>query len=365
MSRVIFFACVLVALAAGDLTASEGPRAILLQGFESVLALGTWPPNSPSRAQISTDWCVEGQSSLKIGPELAVSLDSLATHDLRGFGLMRLVVNNPSEETIQVGFTLHDQHHNYWDRHLSAFGVAPGVHVVDMSIAPPLWRSEQNRPFRGAAQEDFDLGQVTRLGLYNHGDQAIFVDRVEAVAPQDLSVQGAVAFDFGPPRSPVSVHWTGVSPQQLYTPGADFGLAASGGHALHQFMAYPTPALGDGVAWPEAGFAVDLGGGAYRGWVAFERGGFWGGEAASYLSATLTCNSTAVHQHSYSRSGVHFLFQDTEITDWSQVADRLIWPAHAIATFSFVAREGANVFQLATTGAQTPRTQWATSSLSR
>ena len=350
MNRLLRLALLALVVGAVATSSAQAPRILLLQGFESPFALDPWPPDSPHRAEFSAEWSVEGQRSLKISPHLAVAVDRLATHDVREFQILRLVVNNPSDTTVPVGFSLEDEHHNYWDRHLSAFGAEPGVHVVDVNIAPPLWRSEQNRPFRGAVQEPLDRGCVTRIGFHNQSDDAIYIDRLEAVQPADLSMPGAVAFDFGPPRSPVSAHWQAVTPDQVFTVATGYGFGGPDGFALGQFMAYPTPALGDGVAWPEEGFVVELPGGSYRGWVAFERGGFWGGQTASYTEATLTCNGDTVHHHRYTPSGGHFLFQDTEITDWSQLADRLIWPAHAISSLRFTAREGVNTFRLAVAG---------------
>src|SRR5262249_26225421 len=112
---------------------------------------------------------------------------------------------------------------------------------------------------------------------------------------------------------------------------------------------YPTPLLGDGVSFGASGFRVDLPGGAYQGLVAFERGGFWEGEQCAYDHADVQVNGVVVAGHDFSRGGPHFLFEDLELTDLSQIEDRLVRPAHAITRFRFQAERGANVFTIAAT----------------
>jgi hypothetical protein len=99
---------------------------------------------------------------------------------------------------------------------------------------------------------------------------------------------------------------------------------------------------------------VDLAGGPYTGWIAFERGGFWEEEATGYTRAALLVNGEEAHAHDFTPSGPHFLFQDVEITSAADVAEELVWPAHAIHRFSFTAQPGRNVFALKVDGRTGP-----------
>ncbi|MFH1569106.1 MAG: hypothetical protein ABIL09_14020, partial [Gemmatimonadota bacterium] len=68
--------------------------------------------------------------------------------------------------------------------------------------------------------------------------------------------------------------------------------------------------------------------------------------------ATLTCNGQPVHEHTFSAAGSDFLFEDVELTEMDQVADRLVWPAHAVARCRFEATRGPNVLRLQVKGSR-------------
>nr|MBA3709677.1 hypothetical protein [Planctomycetota bacterium] len=109
-------------------------------------------------------------------------------------------------------------------------------------------------------------------------------------------------------------------------------------------MTWPTNMLGDGIALPDGGFRVDLPGGDYVGMIAFERGGYWGpDEGCAYDHAAVKINGTVVTEHDFGQAALHFQFQDVELTDINQVADKIVWPTNGIARFAFKAAKGANV----------------------
>src|SRR5262249_53747612 len=109
------------------------------------------------------------------------------------------------------------------------------------------------------------------------------------------------------------------------------------------------PLLGDGLSLGPEGFRVDLPGGPYLGWIAFERGGFWEGEQTGYAHADVQVNGVTVAGHDFSRAAPHFLFEDLELTDLAQIGDKLVRPAPATPRFRFQAAAGANVFTVAVT----------------
>lgn len=336
---------VTAALVAGLATVAAASSAPL-QDFEADFAIEQWPPDSQSELAFTREWHSQGERSLKIGAQLLAAITSMETHDWLAHSTLRFTIHNPSAQTVRVGFELQDQHTTYYERHQDGFGVEPGIHVIDIDLTGPLWRGEQNRPYRGDVVDPIDLSRISRVSFYNHGDEAIYLDDLELLSQSSPPPTGAWAFDFGSPRAPGALGWTRITPDPLSAAG-EYGFVEAGARALEQFMTFPTPVLGDGVTWPPAGFSARLEGGAYLGWIAFERGGFWEDQDASYSSATLTCNGAVVHEHDYAPAASSFLFQDVELTDMSQLAERLVWPAHGVARFRFTAVAGSNDFRLA------------------
>src|SRR6185295_19257326 len=121
--------------------------------------------------------------------------------------------------------------------------------------------------------------------------------------------------------------------------------------SLPRAMSYPTPLLGDGLSFGDEGFRVDLPGGAYLGWIAFERGGFWEAEQSGYTRADVRVNGVTVTGHDFAPAAPHFFLEDLEIADLARIEDDLVRPAHAITRFRFQAAAGQNLFTLAVTGA--------------
>ena len=114
-----------------------------------------------------------------------------------------------------------------------------------------------------------------------------------------MAAVGGFAFDFGREGKQVMAGTIGVFEGTRYTPDRSYGLLGSRPASLDRAMSYPTPLLGDGLGFDDGGFRVDLPGGAYLGWIAFERGGFWEGEQWGYARAELRVNGRVAHAHGY------------------------------------------------------------------
>ncbi|HYE04258.1 MAG TPA: hypothetical protein VEL07_01945 [Planctomycetota bacterium] len=347
MSTVRLFAGAFLMALAGLAAVAAEERMVTLCDFESYDG-GKYPPDGAGEVTTSTDWKVDGASSLRIDPGMSAVVERMARKDWSGFTTLRFHFRNPTAQTISVGFELADQPaKGYWDRHQNAFGVEAGEHVVDVDLSGGLWRSELNRPYRGDVKTPMELTQITRFMLNNSGQGPLFVDAVQLVSVPRLTCDGGFAFDFGRSESQVMGQYTGVNETTAYDASRGYGLTG-GAQSLKWDMAYPTTLLGDSLHW-QRGFRVDLPkGGTYLGIVAFERGGFWGGnEATAYASLTLSANDTVVHRDESSRDATHFAFQDVEIVDPQRIVDDLILPAAGWKRFAFDAATGGNTFTVA------------------
>ena len=347
------FALLLASTAACGCRCSD-PGSPLVQDFEGRGGFGKWPKDAAGEVARSTDWKVDGEASLRIDPGLLATIDSLHRTDLRGFDALRVHVRNAGTRLAIVGFELSDHHDGLYDRHRTSFGAPPGDSTVDLDLSGGLWRGEENRPYRGSQRSPIDLGDISRIRFENRGDGPVYVDALTLVKDPLPAVAGALAFDFGKRGSRVMAHTTGVFEDSVVGPEAGFGFAGGKPSALRNFMSYSTPLLGDGLAWEDAAFHVELSGGSYSGWIAFERGGFWEEEATGYSRAALLVNGKEAHAHDFTPSGPHFLFQDVEITSAADVAKELVWPAHAIHRFAFTAEPGRNTFALKVDGRTGP-----------
>jgi hypothetical protein len=338
------------------------PDVLSVQGFERGLYVKRWPRDGNGKAEPSGDWSAEGKRSLMIGPGMMASFTDLEVDDWTGYGVLRFTVHNPSPRTAPLGLEIQDEHDDHYDRHQHSFGALPGDHVIELDFSGGLWRGEENRPYRGSVKTPIDIAKITRLAFTNGGSSAIFVDRVEIVKVPDLRTRGGFAFDFGPRGSQVMSQMTGVFEDTRYDPSRGYGFLGPTGITIRP-MSYPTPLLGDGLAFestiadkrpgepgkpptPDPGFRVDLPGGPYLGWIAFERGGFTEGEQATYRHADVLVNGKAVTGHDFPRGGPHFLFEDTEVTDLSRIEDDLVRPAHAITRLRFEAQAGENIIHI-------------------
>ena len=222
--------------------------------------------------------------------------------------------------------------------------------MIELDFSGGLWRGEENRPYRGSVKTPLDVAHVTRLAFVDRGDGPLYVDRVELVDVPPLATPGGYAFDFGHTGKQVMGQTTGVFETNRYDLDRGFGFLGPVG-SLPRAMSYPTPLLGDGLALGDTAFRVDLQGGAYLGWIAFERGGFWEGEQCGYDRAEVRVNGVAVTAHEFSRGRAHFLFEDLELAGLDEIEPRLVQPAHAITRFRYQAPAGPNHFTVAVTGA--------------
>lgn len=344
-----------LALAAWALTAAPGcnkkrpdaaslPDVLVVQGFESGISVKRWPRDANGKAEPSRAWSAEGERSLEIGPGVMASFTDLEVEDWTGYGVLRFTTHNPGERTAPLGVEIQDHHEALYDRHQHSFGAPPGDHVIELDFSGGLWRGEENRPYRGSVKTPIDVAKITRLAFTNGGGSPVFVDRIEIAKVPKIATPGGFAFDFGPRGSQVMSQASGIFEDSRYAPALAYGFLGPVTAPIRP-LSYPTPLLGDGLPLG-SGFRVDLLGGPYLGWIAFERGGFSEDEQATYLHADLLVNGEPVAGHDFSRGGPHFLFEDTEVTDLSQIEDKLVRPAHAITRFRFEARPGENVFSV-------------------
>jgi hypothetical protein len=333
----------------GKVDPAKRPPVMVVQDFEGGVSVRTWPKDAAGKAEVSTAWSADGARSLRVDPGVMGAFRDLAVTDWTGYAVLRFTAHNPGARTVGIGVEIQDDHEDLRDRHEHTFGVLPGDHTLEIDFSGGLWRGEENRPYRGAVKTPIDVAHVTRLGFSNEGDAPIWVDRIEIVKVAPIAAPGAFAFDFGPAGKQVMGQTTGVFPQSTYDPARGFGMIGGEPEATHRPMSYPTPLLGDGLAWSRGGFRVDLPGGPYLGWIAFERGGFMEGEQCGYAHADVLVNGAVVTGHDFSPAGPHFLFEDTEVSDPSRIEDDLVRPAHAPARFSFTASAGENLFTLAVT----------------
>ncbi|HYE07020.1 MAG TPA: hypothetical protein VEL07_15995 [Planctomycetota bacterium] len=337
----------LLTLAAAAVGADE---VRLLQGFEAGYQPSTYG-DAPGAVELSAEWASDGSSSLRIDPQLITSVEDLATYDWTGSTALRVHARNPGATAINVSFELFDhQASGYWDRHIDSFGVAPGDQVIDIDISGPgaLWRSEANGPYRGSIKTPIEIGRIKRMAFQNRGDAPLFIDRLELVRVEPLTTAGGFAFDFG--SGGAMPQFIAVDKDTAYAADRGYGMLGGDGWTVPTSPSYPTMMLGDGLTLGTRGFRVDLQPRAYVGWIAFERGGFWQGEQCGYTKALLKAGGTVVHEHGFHPDGAHHLFEDLEITDLAEVAERLVWPTHAVARFEFTAGT-ENVFTLDTEGA--------------
>lgn len=345
MSKWTVVAAVVLSLGIAQAVRGEDEPSAVVQDFEQAFDINKWPGDKPGVVGFSKEWKADGEQSLRIDAGLMAAISTLKLKDWKGYTLLRISVNNKTDKTVSVGFELQDQHTVFLDRHQNGFGVLPGEHTIELDFSGGLWRGEENAPYRGPTKGPIDVGGITRVSFTNGGDGPIFIDKMEVVKVKKLETAGGFAFDFGKTGHQVMGQYIGIHENTAYKEQPGYGMTGGRGSVMGKATSYPTPLLGDGVGIG-GGFCCDLPGGDYIGWVAFERSGFWEGEQCAYSHAALKINGTVVHEHDFSPAGPHFFFQDTEITNLDQLADKLIWPAGAISTFKFKAEKGGNAFTL-------------------
>jgi hypothetical protein len=333
----------IVILFVSFLASAQDPRQMLLD-FE-----GELKPEPIGSGNLSTEWKASGERSFRIEPKKISYFKQLSITDWSCGTTLQLTFRNPGTLPLLIDLELSDVQGltSYWNRHQTDFTVQPGQHVINVEYSGGLWRGESGSQYRDL-KVPIDTKEMAWIAIGNtRNNSPLFVDKVELVKKESLITEGGLAFDFGGATSANMLHFSPVRPDTYYNPDVKYGFVDAGAKSISRGMIHPTPLLGDGLAWPSSGFRVDLSGGEYLGWVAFERGGYWGeNESCQYEHAALTANGTVVHEHRFSVNGIHFKFEDTEITDLADVCEKLLWPAHQISRFKFKAQQGANFFRL-------------------
>lgn len=337
---------VIAAAGCGPKRAPPGAVTAVVQDFEASPSIKKWPKDARGVAEISTEWHDDGARSLKIGPEIQASFSDLRTTDWSPFSVLRFHVHNPLDRTVELGLEIQDDHTDFSARFQRSFGVLPGDQVIELDFTGGLWRGEENRAYRGDVKTPIDVAKVSRVGFHNRGPGDLFIDGIGIEKRARIAAPGSFAFDFGKDGLPIMPQTTGVFETTLYTAERGFGMLGTTKAVLYRCTSFPTTLLGCGLGLDAGGFRVDLPGGKYLGWVAFERGGFWEGEASGYAHAALKVNDIVAHEHDFSPTGTHFFFEDTELTSLDQIEEKLVRPAAAVARFSFEAKSGGNVFTI-------------------
>ncbi len=344
-------AAIMICLLCSFTLGAQDVAAKVVQDFEGNIEINKWPPKNPGTVTLSSDWKKDGMHSIKIDPGLMFCISQFKTQNWTGFSILRIYLKNPGDQAVNVGFELQDRHTSFRYRHQNSFGVVPGESAIEMDVGGGLWRGEQNAPFRGLPNKNpIDISLITRIAFTNNGKVPIYVDRLEVVKKKKIEAPGAFAFDFGPGHTQVAPQMIGIFHDTAYSAKRTFGMVGARPSKLGKSMVFPTPMLGDGLGFNAGGFKVDLPGGAYIGLIAFERGGFWGGEDSTYTRAVLKNNGTVIHEHTWKRDGKDFMLQDTEALTEDEIIHKVILPCHAIHRFKMTAAQGANHFTLAVEG---------------
>jgi hypothetical protein len=317
-------------------------RSIAATILITAFAIAAWAGESePSVSVQKAD-----AAPIEVQPGEVKAIEQPAISDWKGYNTYRITVVNTGTAPSDLSFEIIDQpgKSNYWNRHVAMAPLDPGENVIDTDFSGGLYRGEPTSHWRGSIQTPVETDKIARLTFYNGGKSPIRVTKVELVKVKQITTSGGFAFDFGGDVSTVMSQFIGVRPGTLYAADKKFGFVGGPGKTLRKEMTWPTPMLGDGIVFPAGGFQVDLDGGDYIGVVAFERGGYWGpDEGCMYDHAAVKVNGSTVHEHDFTRSGLHFFFENTEITDLADVPDKLIFPANALNRFTFKATKGSNV----------------------
>ncbi|MFB3891370.1 MAG: hypothetical protein ACE15C_05025 [Phycisphaerae bacterium] len=320
------------------------PAVALIQDFEELFELTVLPGEGLGSAGFSTEWKSDGAQSLKIEPGVLASFADLSTKDWRGYQVLRFHVRNTAAAPVNIQLELSDRNPDPMDRYVRTIGVPAGEKTVEIDLNPYLWRGPEISPWRGR-RGWLELNRMARIGVRNLGRSAVFVDQFElAKAGLLAGPPGAFAFDFSRKEAPSMPQLIAINEDTMYTPQRGYGIAGKKPFSWGEATPFPTAMLGGGLPFNAGGFRVDLPGGDYIGWIAFERAGYSPDHNTGYMHAMLKVNGAAVHEHDFSPWAKHFFFQDTEITDISRMTDKLLWPAGAVGTFKFKAANGGNTF---------------------
>jgi len=325
--------------------AQAGEEAVTIQDFEKKIEIGTWPPGA--KYEFSTDWAADGRQSLKLHAKTMVAISEMSTRDWRPYQVWRFHVKVPGNEGVNIGLELADDVNGYNNRHQNSSSAPPGESVVDIDIGGDLWRGERNKPYR-EDKTPIHQDRMNRFAIVARGG-VIYIDKIQLVKIPKLECDGGFAFDFGKKGTTVQSQWIGINEQSSWDGAKGCGLRGGVGF-VNPVTPYPTLVMGDGLRMHSATFDVRLKGGAYLGWVVFERSGFWGGQQAVYTRATLEANGQAVHSHANEPAAPWFKLQDVEALTVEDVVSKIVLPRQKVADFKFDATAGRNSFRLRVEG---------------
>ena len=321
--------------------AYSGEEAVTIQDLETRFDVGTWPPGA--KYEFSTDWAADGRQSLKLHAGTMVAIDRMTTKNWQPYQVWRFHVKVPGNEGVNIGLELADEVGGYNNRHQNSSSAPPGESVVDIDIGGDLWRGERNKPYR-ENKTPIHQRTMNRFAITARGG-VIYIDKIQLVKIPKLECDGGFAFDFGKKGTTVQSQWAGISEQSSWDGAKGYGISGGVGY-VQPVTPYPTLVMGDGLRMHSASFDVRLKGGAYLGWVIFERSGFWEGQQGIYTKATLQANGAAVHSHSARRDDPWFFLQDVEVLTVEDLVQKMVLPRQQVADFKFDAVDGRNSFRL-------------------
>jgi len=194
--------------------------------------------------------------------------------DWTPYNTLKLDVFVPGDAPVGLYFCFKDDSspHGYYSWINRSVTVPPGRRTVALSFAE-LRRGEgtpkdllDTRPFHWNAVKSLVIS--ARTGT-------VLVDNVRLVRVETKTVEGLLAFDFGPEGSPVFPGFRAVTRRSDYNDAAGFGWSRKGTLWARRRMHPPDTLVGDWVSADDATFSVKVPNGTYRVWLLWEDPGEW------------------------------------------------------------------------------------------
>jgi hypothetical protein len=327
------------------LSAHAADKFISLQDMEGQLSIDPWPEDR--KLEITNEWAADGKKSLKLhlGTATAFGQENMTTSDWRPYNVMRMVVKNPTTNTVTIGIEFRDKVKGYRNSCHYSVTASPGVSTIDIDVTT-FWRGEINKQWADS-KEGFHKEDIKRFAFFvQDGDRskAIYIDKIQLGHIEQIKCPGGFAFDFSDGGGHYQRGWSPVHPWLKYNEKKGFGIEGKSRKTGN--LPLPTKVLGDGITLDKAAFLVNLNASDYIGWYVQERSGFWGGETSDYNIFSLLANGKAVATHKQKLGFCYFGFEDTEITTQKEIVEDLVFVRAQHDEFKFKAKQGINKFSI-------------------
>ncbi|MCZ7645578.1 MAG: hypothetical protein M5U26_09880 [Planctomycetota bacterium] len=303
----------------------------LLRDVETADDIRGWDVVKGS-AEVSAERALAGKASLKVAPGAYLTLltQSRMVGDWSGYDVLAIDFFNAGEKPQPLSILLGDKDWlsdpkgaNYWNRHNSNWVIPPGAWTFKLPLQG-LFRGEA-----GSRYNDFKYAikpaEIVRLdlGIGHEKDRdagAVFLDNIRLLAAK--APEGIKAFDFGPPEQNLTMGFTAVTWDTVYSKESGYGLDRKLWHVNRgRDDTFPPGAfLRDWICMSEDQedweFVVDLPNGTYTVSTAFSDAGYWGGEAAKHRVRKVWAEGQEVYSEDHGEKGyawrVNHLFEDIE-----------------------------------------------------